>query len=120
MLAWEAMAQGAYSENTKRAWRADWEIFKAFCEAQGVDALPALPVTVRHLQTWIKGAKVANGALFRRIIGRQEIGERLHSNIVADIYKRVGRRLNLADEEITAISWHSVRVGATQDLLALI
>ena len=261
LQAWNAMAQGAYPENTKRAWRADWAIFKAFCEAQGFSALPALPTTVREfiracvelkkkpatirryvatiarahraadlespctkepvrlalkemtrtmavrqrqaralgwaeikafndsagkgiradrerallcvaydtmarraelvaldlmdvtfgpdgsgtalirrsktdqagegaraylsrdtarfLQIWIKGAKIENGALFRRIIGGKTIGARLHPNIVASIYKRVGRRLNLGSEDVAAISGHSVRVGATQDLLAL-
>jgi hypothetical protein len=29
---WNAMAQGAFSPNTIRAWRADWEIFSAFCQ----------------------------------------------------------------------------------------
>ena len=48
LQAWNAMAQGAYPENTKRAWRADWAIFKAFYDSQGLSALPALPTTVRE------------------------------------------------------------------------
>ena len=43
----------------------------------------------------------------------------MHANIIADIYKRVGRRIKLPDDEVAAISGHSIRVGATQDLLAL-
>lgn len=75
--------------------------------------------TIRYLQTWIGGAQIKSGALFRRIVGRKSIGERLHPNIIADIYKRVGRRLRLPDEEVARISGHSIRVGATQDLLAM-
>ena len=53
--------------------------------------------------------------MFGRLIGRYRIGERLH----ADIFKRVGRRIGLPAEDVAAIGGHSVRVGATQDLLAL-
>ena len=53
------------------------------------------------------------------MIGRNRVGERLHSDIVADIFKRVGRWIGMPAEEVAAISGHSIRVGATQDLLAL-
>ena len=53
------------------------------------------------------------------MIGRNRVGERLHPDIVADIFKRVGRWIGLPAEDVAAISGHSIRVGATQDLLAL-
>jgi hypothetical protein len=39
--------------------------------------------------------------------------------MVADIFKRVGRWIKLPDVEVALLSGHSIRVGATQDLLAL-
>ena len=75
--------------------------------------------TVRHLQHWLKTAGIRDGAVFRRLIGRYRVGERLHADIVADIFKRVGRWSGLPAEEVAAISGHSIRVGATQDLLTL-
>ena len=41
------------------------------------------------------------------------------NDIVADIFKRVARWIGLPAEDVAAISGHSLRVGATQDLLAL-
>jgi hypothetical protein len=38
---WTAMAQGAFSPNTIRAWRADWEIFSAYCHKYQLPALLA-------------------------------------------------------------------------------
>ena len=39
-------AQGAFSENTKRALRSDLGIFAAWCERRGVEPVPAAPRTV--------------------------------------------------------------------------
>jgi integrase len=75
--------------------------------------------TVRHLQQWVKAANITEGAVFRRLVGRSMVGARLHVDTVADIYKRVGRWIKLPGEDVAAISGHSIRVGATQDLLAL-
>ena len=75
--------------------------------------------TIRHLQHWLTTSGTREGAVFRRLIGRHRVGERLHADIVADIFKRVGRWIGLRAEEVAAISGHSLRVGATQDLLAL-
>ena len=35
LLEWQAMAEGAYSENTIRAQKADGAIFQSFCERRG-------------------------------------------------------------------------------------
>jgi integrase len=44
---WTAMAQGAFSPNTIRAWRADWELFSVFCHKHRLPVLPATAKTVR-------------------------------------------------------------------------
>jgi integrase len=75
--------------------------------------------TVRHLQQWMKAANVTEGAVFRRLVGRNVVGPRLHADMVSDIFKRVGRWIKLPEGEVAEISGHSIRVGATQDLLAL-
>ena len=75
--------------------------------------------TIRHLHQWMATAGIGDGAVFRRLIGRKRVGERLHADIVADIFKRVGKWIGLPAEDVAAISGHSIRVGATQDLLVL-
>ena len=75
--------------------------------------------TVRQPHRWMTSAKIREGAVFGRLIGRGRAGARLHADSVADIFKRVGRWIGLPEEEVAAISGHSIRVGATQDLLAL-
>ena len=77
------------------------------------------PETVRHLRRWLEGAAVEEGAVFRRLIGRHRVGERLHADQISDIYKRVGRWIGLPAGDVERVSGHSIRVGATQDLLAL-
>jgi integrase len=85
--------------------------------------------TVRHVQAWLKRAGIKDGPVFRRIIGRGtvtytrqgkgRIGGRLSPEAVARAFKAVARYLNLPAEDVEGVSGHSVRVGATQDLLAL-
>jgi hypothetical protein len=54
--------------------------------------------TARYVRTWLAVSGIRTGAVFRRIIGRARIAERLGADSVTDVLKRV---------------------GATQDLLAL-
>jgi site-specific recombinase XerD len=75
--------------------------------------------TVKWLEIWLKSAGITEGALFRRLIGQNRVRERLHADIIADIYKRVARWIGLAAKQVNQVSGHSVRVGAAQDLLAL-
>ena len=75
--------------------------------------------TVRHLQVWLASAGITEGPLFRRLIGQRRIGERLHADIIADIYKRVAAYIGMPSKRVAQVSGHSIRVGATQDLLAL-
>ena len=77
------------------------------------------PDTVRNLQAWLKDANLRQGALFRRVHRDGTLGERLGADIVADVFKRVAERIGLPADHVAAVSGHSIRVGATQDLLAL-
>jgi integrase/recombinase XerD len=97
------------------------------------------PVTVHYLKAWLELAQISKGAVFRRLIGtgfppkqkprpgrerklktlQERIGARLSAAAVGNIFKRVARHIKMAPEDIRDISGHSIRVGATQDLLAL-
>ncbi len=75
--------------------------------------------TVKQLKRWLKSGNISEGAVFRRLVGRNRVGPRLSVDMTADIFKRVGRWIKLADEEVAQISGHPIRVGATHDLLAI-
>jgi site-specific recombinase XerD len=75
--------------------------------------------TVRLLALWMERAHIAHGAIFRRLVGRHQIGERLNVDAVAQTFKRVAAFIGMSPNDVSQISGHSIRVGATQDLLAL-
>ena len=75
--------------------------------------------TARYVRTWLEVSGIDSGAIFRRIIGRAHIAERLGADSVSDVLKRVVARIGLPREAVQATSGHSLRVGAAQDLLAL-
>jgi integrase len=85
--------------------------------------------TVSHLRRWLDVAQIAEGAVFRRVIGRGtatdirggrgRIAERLSVDAIAQAFKRVATWIKLPAGEVAQVSGHSIRVGATQDLLAL-
>ncbi len=85
--------------------------------------------TVRWLKHWLETAYIKEGAVFRRVVGRGtattaadgkgRIGGRLNVDAVAQAFKRVAAWIGIKKEEVEQVSGHSIRVGATQDLLAL-
>jgi len=75
--------------------------------------------TVRWLKVWLEHAEVEEGAVFRRLIGRDQIGGPLNPGSIALIFKRVAQWIGMPARYVAAISGHSTRVGATQDLAAL-
>jgi integrase len=85
--------------------------------------------TVRYLKAWLEKAGIKEGPVFRRIIGRGtvtydrqgkgKIGGRLGPEAVARAFKAIAKFLKMPADEVEQVSGHSVRVGATQDLLAL-
>ena len=85
--------------------------------------------TVRNLKLWLDAADIKKGAVFRRVIGRGtvtadadgkgKIGDRLSVDAVAQAFKRVAKWIKMPADDVAQVSGHSIRVGATQDLLAL-
>jgi integrase len=77
------------------------------------------PDTVEYLQAWLEVSGISSGAVFRRLIGRERIGPRLQVDAIAQTFKRVAEFVGMTEEEMREVSGHSIRVGATQDMLAL-
>jgi integrase len=75
--------------------------------------------TVRRLTVWLEHAKIADGAIFRRLVGRDQIGGALNPGSIAPIFKRVAQWIGMPPRFVADVSGHSTRVGAAQDLAAL-
>src|SRR6267142_5796990 len=75
--------------------------------------------TVRWLRVWLEHAQISEVAVFRRLIGRSQIGGPLNPGSIAPIFKRVAQWIGMPERLVDRVSGHSTRVGATQDLSAL-
>jgi integrase len=75
--------------------------------------------TVRWLKVWIAHAQIEDGALFRRLIGRNQIGGALNPGSIALVFKRVAQWIGMPTRFVDQVSGHSTRVGAAQDLAEL-
>src|SRR5271163_2810277 len=75
--------------------------------------------TVKWLKIWLEHASIAEGPIFRRLIGRDQIGEALHPGSIAPIFKRVAQWVGMPARFVAEVSGHSTRVGAAQDLAEL-
>jgi integrase len=75
--------------------------------------------TVKWLKIWLDHAKISEGRIFRRLIGRDEIGDALHPGSIARIFKRVAQWIGMPARFVAEVSGHSTRVGAAQDLAEL-
>lgn len=75
--------------------------------------------TVKWLSIWLERAKISEGAAFRRLVGRGQIGGPLNPGSIAPIFKRVAQWIGMPATFIADVSGHSTRVSAAQDLAAL-
>jgi integrase/recombinase XerD len=75
--------------------------------------------TVKRLRIWLEHAGISEGPIFRRLIGRDQIGDALHSGSIAPIFKRVAQWIGMPARFVAEVSGHSTRVGAAQDLAEL-
>jgi hypothetical protein len=57
--------------------------------------------------------------VFGRLIGRGRVGDRLQVDAISQTFKRVAEFVGMTSDETKEVSGHSIRVGATQDMLAL-
>ncbi len=63
--------------------------------------------TVRWLKVWLEYAGVEEGAIFRRLIGRDQIGGPLNPGSIAAIFKRVARWIGMPARYIAGVSGQS-------------
>jgi integrase len=75
--------------------------------------------TVRWLKVWLAHAQITEGAVFRRLIGKNQIGGALNPGSIAAIFKRVAHWIGMPGRFVAQVSGHSTRVGAAQDLAEL-
>jgi len=75
--------------------------------------------TVRWLRVWLEHGQLREGAVFRRLVGKDHIGGALNPGSVALIFKRVAQWIGMPARYVAGISGHSTRVGAAQDLAEL-
>ena len=75
--------------------------------------------TVKWLKIWLDHADISDGPIFRRLIGRSEIGDVLHPGSIAPIFKRMAQWIGMPARFVAQVSGHYTRVGAAQDLAEL-
>ena len=75
--------------------------------------------TVKWMRIWLEHTKITEGALFRRLIGAEQIGGALNPGSIAPIFKRVAQWIGMPARYVAEINGHSTRIGAAQDLAAL-
>ena len=73
--------------------------------------------TWHEIQEWLSAAEVDSGLLFRGVNRGIKITKGLGVGQIGRIYKRLVRTAGLDEKLAQHISGHSMRVGATQDLL---
>jgi integrase len=72
--------------------------------------------TVRWLTVWLEHAKITEGAVFRRLVGPDQIGGPLNPGSIAPIFKRVAQWIGMPARFVAEVSGHSTRVGAALDI----
>jgi integrase len=75
--------------------------------------------TVKWLKVWLEHSGITEGAVLRRLIGKNQVGGPLNPGSIAPIFKRVAQWIGMPERFVDRIGGHSTRVGATQDLAAL-
>ena len=63
--------------------------------------------TVKWLKAWLERSKIVEGPLFRRLIGRAQIGGPLNPGSIAPILKRVAQWIGLPERSVDRVSGHS-------------
>ena len=74
--------------------------------------------SVKLVRTWLERSRIADGRLFRSLRKDGTPGEALDSSQVPRIYKSMANSAGLPRDTVQALSGHSTRVGAAQDMIA--
>jgi integrase len=115
LLAWQAMAEGAYSRNTVRAQKADGAIFQSFCESRGEPYLPADPKTIRVFieHSVQQGKKPATIKRYVATIARVHVAAKLlnpcSSEAVRLGLKKMGRETSARQDQAHPLGWREIK-----------
>ena len=74
--------------------------------------------TMDHLQNWLRASALVSGSIFRGIRGSTVLRDTLHPYSVARVLKDCAEAADLDHSVVEGLSGHSMRVGATQDMVA--
>jgi integrase len=113
---WSGMAAGAFSQNTIRAWKADWAVFAESCRAFRLEALPASPKTVRAyvFECLGKGKKPATVRRYVSTIGRAHrasgVADPTASEEVRLALKEMGRNSTARQKQARGLTWAEIEV----------
>ena len=86
-------------------------------EGRGEPAYVA-PDSVALVRAWLARSGIGAGRLFRSVSRAGRLGEGLDASQVPRIIKAMAKRAGVAPELVEALSGHSPRVGAAQDMIA--
>jgi len=70
-----------------------------------------------YLLNWLQKSKLESGRIFRGVKNNGLLTSSLNKAQINKIYKKLAGKVNVDKEIIKKISGHSIRVGATQDLV---
>jgi site-specific recombinase XerD len=110
-------AAASRSENTRRAYRADWEHFAAWCAARGLSSLPAAPATVALYVTDMADT-FKPSTISRRMVSIAQVHKRAgHTSPTTD--ERV-RLVNAGIRRVHGVAPRQVRPVVTEDLRRMV
>ena len=75
------------------------------------------PDSMQHVRVWLKVAGITEGCLFRAVNKGSSIGGPLTPGEVARVFKVMAHAAGVPAAGISAISRHSCRAGAAQDMV---
>jgi integrase len=113
---WSSMARGAFSQNTIRAWKADWEVFTMSCRVFRLESLPAAPKTVRAFvfECLGKGKKPATVRRYVSTIGRAHRASGLKDPTASEdvklALKEMGRNTTGRQKQARGLTWAEIEV----------
>ena len=113
---WTAMAHGAFSTNTIRAWRADWEIFGEFCGMFRAVPLPGAPQTVREFvfECVAKEKKPATIRRYVSTIGRAHraagVADPTATEAVKMALKEMSRSVPARQRQARGLTWAEIEL----------
>ena len=74
--------------------------------------------TVALVRAWLESGGISEGRMFRSVHKGGRLGQRLDPSQVPRIFKEMAHQAGLPPTLVDALSGHSTRVGAAQDMIA--